>query len=56
MLPVVPSPKSHAHEAGAPLDVSVNCTAIGAGPLVGVAVKDDTGAAIGAVVDRSACQ
>src|SRR3954468_24378544 len=40
---VVPSPKSHDHDVGAPVDVSVNWTASGAVPLVGVAEKLATG-------------
>jgi len=39
---VVPSPKSHAHMVGFPVDVSVNCTVSGAVPEVGVAVKSAT--------------
>ncbi|OQA58290.1 MAG: hypothetical protein BWY45_01258 [Euryarchaeota archaeon ADurb.Bin294] len=39
---VVPSPKSHAHMVGLPVDVSVNWTVSGAVPDVGVAVKSAT--------------
>ena len=34
-----PSPKFQLHEAGLPVDVSVNCTVNGAGPDAGVSVK-----------------
>jgi hypothetical protein len=36
---VVPSPNSHDHAVGVPVEVSVNCTSSGAVPDVGVAVK-----------------
>ena len=38
-----PSPKSHAHEVGLPVEVSVNATVRGAVPLGGVPVKLATG-------------
>jgi hypothetical protein len=41
---VLPSPKSQAHDVGGPVDVSVNWTASGAGPDVGEAVNEATGA------------
>ena len=34
-----PSPKFQLHEAGLPVDVSVNCTVNGAGPDAGFSVK-----------------
>ena len=40
---VVPSPKNQIHSFALPVEVSVNCTVSGAGPLVGVAVKAGTG-------------
>ncbi len=40
---VAPSPKSHSHCVGLPLDVSVNCTASGAAPDVGVAENPAVG-------------
>jgi hypothetical protein len=39
-----PSPKSQLHDVGALVDVSVNCTVSGAGPLDGVIVNAATGA------------
>ncbi|MCV2492034.1 hypothetical protein OF117_22055, partial [Geodermatophilus sp. YIM 151500] len=41
---VAPSPNSHAHDVGAPVEVSLNDTANGATPLTGDASNDDTGA------------
>ncbi len=39
---VVPSPKSHDHMVGLPVEVSVNWTVSGAVPVVGAAVKSAT--------------
>ena len=36
----VPSPKSHVHEVGFPVEVSVNLAINGGCPLTGAAVKD----------------
>ncbi len=47
-IAVPPSPKAHAHFVGDPVDVSVNFTASGAGPLAGVKVKSATGFVAGA--------
>ncbi len=44
VLTAVPSPKSHDHDVGLPVDVSVKVTASGATPDVGDAVKLATGA------------
>jgi len=41
---VAPSPKFHAHAVGDPVEVSLNCTAKGADPVVGDAVNAATGA------------
>jgi hypothetical protein len=49
VFPVDPSPKSHAHDVGAPVEVSVNDTANGAVPLDGDAVKLAVGATAAAV-------
>ena len=52
-VPLDPSPKSHAHEVGFPVDVSVNFAVNGGCPLTGAAVKDaftSTGPGIGAGV------
>jgi len=37
---VAPSPKFHSHEVGAPVEVSVNCTACPAAGEAGLKVKD----------------
>ena len=44
---MVPSPKSHDHPVGDPVEVSVNFTSSGAVPVVGVAVKSATGEGAG---------
>ena len=51
----LPSPKSHDRDVGLPVDVSVNCTASGADPLVGEAVKPAVGPwlAAGVVTDAA---
>jgi hypothetical protein len=53
---VAPSPKAHDHDVGPPVDVSVNRTARGAVPLVGVAAKLAVGACVaaGVVADAAA--
>jgi hypothetical protein len=38
-----PSPKSHDHDVGEPVDVSVNCTSSGPYPDVGEAVSEAVG-------------
>jgi hypothetical protein len=43
---VVPSPKFHAQLVGAFVEESVKVTARGAAPLVGLAVKEATGATV----------
>ena len=45
---VLPSPKVHDQEAGAPVEVSVKLTDSGDTPVVGLAVNAATGAAGGA--------
>jgi hypothetical protein len=42
----VPSPNDQFHEVGEPVEVSVNVTASGTVPEVGVAVKEATGATV----------
>ena len=51
---VVPSPKVHNQLEGAPVDVSVNCTANGALPDVGIAVNEAAGAAGETAIDWDA--
>ena len=53
---VLPLPKSHDHDVGLPVEVSVNCTANGAVPDVGDAVKLAVGAVAVPRMVRSACQ
>jgi uncharacterized protein (DUF58 family) len=43
---VPPSPKSQAHDVGAPVEVSVKLTGNGAVPVTGEAAKDATGAGV----------
>ena len=45
VVDVAPLPKSHAHEVGEPVEVSVKFTVRGTVPDVGAAVKEATGAA-----------
>ena len=44
VVAVVPSPKFHSHEVGAPVEVSVNWTGSRTCTLVADAVNDDVGA------------
>ena len=53
---VAPSPKSHAHEVGLPVEVSVNDTSRGAWPEVTEEVNDDVGADGTDPSEMSACQ
>ena len=51
MVLLVPSPKVQAHVLMLPVEVSVNCTGRGAGPVAGVALKLATGGdVVGGVV------
>ena len=43
---LVPSPNFQAHVLTVPVEVSVNCTGRGAGPVVGVALKLATGGGV----------
>jgi len=52
----VPSPNVHNQLVGAPDDVSVNCTASGALPEVGVALNVAVGAGSYPEMDSSECQ
>jgi hypothetical protein len=45
-LDVALSPKLHCHDVIVPVDVSVNVTARGAVPVVGLALKDATAGAL----------
>ena len=59
VVALLPSPKSHDQEVGAPIEPSVNPTVSGAGPDVGPSVNEACGvvgvaaAPIGQVVNRS---
>ena len=56
LVEVVPSPKSHDHPVGDPVEESVNLTSSGAVPAVGVAEKPATGARGAGWIGRYLCQ